>query len=216
MYSRILFFFISVALSFNVFADSVSGVAEFDSSSGELKIPCVKVKNLSSEINGLYFDVILKSNDENLVFQLSFAESEDSSLCDSVDNFAKFEDVDFSESANDDDSGNDDTENNSVSGLIRLRCEVRSDRSKVSVDGKGLTEGQYFTAISSGNNSAESSLQSTNFGEVEFDFDSAPDDIASGDAAIDAGFIQNNRVLATILNESGEVIASTEVNCIIE
>ena len=51
--------------------------------------------------------------------------------------------------------------------------------------------------------------------EVEFDFDSEPDDIAAGATAIAAGFIQGAppQVTGQILDTSGAVVVQATVTC---
>ncbi len=67
---------------------------------------------------------------------------------------------------------------------IRVKCEKRAHRSKVSVDGNDLAAGGYRAKIYSGSKRKSSPLQNTVGDEVELDFDSDPDDIAAGATAI--------------------------------
>jgi hypothetical protein len=101
----------------------------------------------------------------------------------------------------------------SASGSVRVRCERRSDRSKVSVDGNDLRAGSYSARVISGANAASSGLQATVGDEVEFDFDSAPDDIAAGATAIAPDFIQGGQVTGQILDAGGAVVAESTVPC---
>jgi hypothetical protein len=48
---------------------------------------------------------------------------------------------------------------------------------------------------------------------VEFDFDSAPDDIAAGATPIPATFIQNGEVMAKILDSAGRTVINDTVEC---
>jgi hypothetical protein len=100
-------------------------------------------------------------------------------------------------------------------GVVRVRCERRPDRSKVSVDGNNLSRGDYRARITSGANTATSGLQPTVGDEVEFDFDSEPDDIAAGATAIAVGFIQGapGQVTGQILDASGAVVVEATVTC---
>lgn len=115
--------------------------------------------------------------------------------------------------------GSDDSSSGgSETGELRLRCEIRiaQARSKISVDGKNLASGQYRARVRSGGNTAVSGLQASVGDEVEFDFDSDPDDIAEGATAIAADFIQtsaNPDVLAEILSAGGQVVLSQGGNC---
>src|SRR5262249_28403829 len=90
-------------------------------------------------------------------------------------------------------------------GVVLVRCERRSDRSKVSVDGNDLSAGSYSARISSGSNTAMSGLQPTVGDEVEFDFDSDRGDIAAGATPIAADFIQGSppQVTGQILDAGG-------------
>ena len=96
---------------------------------------------------------------------------------------------------------------------LRVRCEVRgTSRSKISVDGRNLASGNYWARVQSGVNTAVSGLRATIGDEVEFDFDSQPNDIAAGATAIARTFIRNGRVTAEILN-AGTVVRSATVAC---
>jgi hypothetical protein len=100
-------------------------------------------------------------------------------------------------------------------GIARVRCERRADRSKVSVDGNTLRSGTYSARIVSGANTAASGARSTVGDEVEFDFDSEPDEIAAGATPIGAGFIQGSppQVTGEILDAGGAVVAQATVTC---
>jgi hypothetical protein len=84
------------------------------------------------------------------------------------------------------------------------------------VDGKNLVVGNYSAMVTSGGNTATTGLQATIGDEVEFDFDSDPDDIAAGATAISATFIQassNPHVTAAILDMAGQTVVSAAGNC---
>lgn len=101
-------------------------------------------------------------------------------------------------------------------GAISVSCEKRPSRSKISVDGRNLPSGSYTARVTSGANSKVSPAQRTVGDEVEFDFDSNPNDIAAGATAILAGFIQVSAtpdVRGEILNASGAVVRTLGVNC---
>ena len=121
-------------------------------------------------------------------------------------------------SSGSDGSSSSDRSSGSRAGELRLRCEVRTSRarSKISVDGKNLASGQYQARVRSGGNTAMSGLRATVGDEVEFDFDSDPDDIAAGATAIAADFIQtsaNPDVVAEILSADGQVMLRQAGNC---
>ena len=99
---------------------------------------------------------------------------------------------------------------------LRVRCEVRgTSRSKISVDGRNLAAGSYRARVQSGSNTAVSGLQPTIGDEVEFDFDSQPNDIAAGATAIARNFNRNGRVTGEILTAGGAVVRSATVACLV-
>ena len=102
------------------------------------------------------------------------------------------------------------------SGTARVRCERRSNRSKISVDGNNLAAGSYQARVTSGGNTATAPGQSTVGDEVEFDFDSESDDIAAGATAISASFIQGTppQVTGQILDGTGAVVTEATVTCL--
>ncbi|MDH3687486.1 MAG: hypothetical protein OEP95_14735 [Myxococcales bacterium] len=99
--------------------------------------------------------------------------------------------------------------------LARVTCELRSDRSRASVNGQNLTSGSYSARITSGANVATSAPVATIGDEVEFDFDSEPDDIAAGATAIESNFVGGGTPAVTgeILDGDGAVVASATVTC---
>ena len=96
---------------------------------------------------------------------------------------------------------------------IRIRCEQRADRSKISVDAKDLTPGVYQALAMSGTNTAASDLANSVGDEVETDFNSDPNDIAQGAVSIPANFIQAGQVTGKILDADGATVISDTVNC---
>ena len=100
-------------------------------------------------------------------------------------------------------------------GDRRDHCERRADRSKISVNGKGLASGSYRARVTSGANTATAGPRSTVGDEVEFDFDSAPDDVAAGATAIAGTFVQGvpPRVAGTIETAAGAVVAEATATC---
>ena len=95
---------------------------------------------------------------------------------------------------------------------IRVTCEKRSDRSKVSVDGSNLVAGNYIAKIISGSNTKKSVPKATTGDEVEFDFDSDPGDVAAGATRISRGFIQG-QVTGQLINERGFTVAQATRTC---
>ena len=55
---------------------------------------------------------------------------------------------------------------------VRVRCEKRADRSKISVDGNDLAAGSYTATATSGASSVTAAAKNAVGDEVEFDFDS--------------------------------------------
>lgn len=100
-----------------------------------------------------------------------------------------------------------------VSGTIRVVCEQRSGRSKVSVDGNNLRAGTYQARISSGPNQARSAARPSIGDEVEFDFDSNPNDVAAGATSIANTFIQGGQVQGELLDVAGVPVATATVGC---
>ena len=100
-----------------------------------------------------------------------------------------------------------------ASAALRVRCEVRSDRSKASVDGSSLPAGNYSAQLTSGSNSAQTGLKPTIDGQVEFDFDSNKRDVRRGATEIAKNFIVNGQATGTLLDEGGHVVASKTVDC---
>ncbi|MDX2057720.1 MAG: hypothetical protein SFV24_07940 [Gemmatimonadales bacterium] len=97
---------------------------------------------------------------------------------------------------------------------VRLRCEVRSNRSKISVDGRNLrpATGTFSARAKSGASVATAGAKAAISGEAEFDFDSDPGDIAEGAVAIPAGFIVGS-VTGEILDGTGAVVATATASC---
>lgn len=83
---------------------------------------------------------------------------------------------------------------------MRITCELRSGRrSKISVDGYGLSGKYYARAYSGGVWTRPSRVQMANASrQVEFDFDSDPGDIREGATAIPYNFIKGGRVVGSI------------------
>jgi hypothetical protein len=101
---------------------------------------------------------------------------------------------------------------------IRLRCERRSNRSRISVDGRGLTPraGSFRARVTASGGTVTSGFRRAVAGEVEFDFDSDRGDIREGATRIPATFITARSgpdVVAKILNASGQVVATQGAEC---
>lgn len=87
---------------------------------------------------------------------------------------------------------------------VEVRCEKRSARSKASVDGSNLRRGQYRAVLKSGTHTARSPYDQTIGDEIQFDFDSNPNDVADGATAISANFIVDGRVRGYLVNTNNE------------
>jgi hypothetical protein len=108
-----------------------------------------------------------------------------------------------------------------VSGLaatLRVRCERRSSRSKISVDGNDLSprNGSFRARVRAAGGTVTSAAKRAVGDEVEFDFDSNRNDIAAGATRISATFIRARSgpdVIGQLLNAQGVVVASRGVEC---
>ena len=87
---------------------------------------------------------------------------------------------------------------------VKVSCEKRSNRSKVSVDGSDLAPGSYRAVARSGTATARTGFEAAAGDEAEFDFDSNPADIAEGATAIPARFIVDGRVRGYLVNAGGQ------------
>lgn len=96
---------------------------------------------------------------------------------------------------------------------IRVKCEKRATRSKISVDSKDLVPGLYRCQARSGSNQKTTPVVSSVGDEVECDFDSARADIVAGATAITANFIQNAQVTGKVIDADGFTVASDAVTC---
>jgi hypothetical protein len=90
-----------------------------------------------------------------------------------------------------------------TAGDVRVTCEKRANRSKVSVDGSSLNGGMYRAVTRSGDRTRRSDLQQAIGDEAQFDFDSNQNDIADGATPIPANFIVNGRAKGWIVNANG-------------
>lgn len=96
---------------------------------------------------------------------------------------------------------------------IRVTCEARPGRAKVSVDAKGLPAGSYSTAIVSGGNAAMAPAQAAVGGEAESDYDSNAGDIRAGATAIASTFIVGGSLTGKVVDASGNTVIADTVSC---
>lgn len=98
---------------------------------------------------------------------------------------------------------------------VAVKCEVRNGRSKASVDGSGV-RGRYIAKLRSGGVTVASKPKTADpiSREVEFDFDSNPNDIRAGATAIAPNFIKNAKVTGGIYGATtGALIAQAGATC---
>ena len=108
----------------------------------------------------------------------------------------------------------------SAIAAIRLRCERRANRSRISVDASGLSPatGRFRARVTAAGGTVTSPLQRAVGGQAEFDFDSNPNDISAGATPIPATFIRARSgpdVVARVLNAAGVVVATRSGECVI-
>ncbi len=100
-----------------------------------------------------------------------------------------------------------------AAATIRVNCEVRADRARISVDGKDLAAGRYGTVAVSGGHMASSPLLSAVAGAVETDYDSNPADIRAGAVAIPGTFVSGGSVTGKVVDASGNTVIADTVAC---
>jgi hypothetical protein len=105
-----------------------------------------------------------------------------------------------------------------LAATLRVRCEHRSGRSKISVDGNNLSprNAQFRARVRAAGGTVTSALKRAVGDEVEFDFDSDRGNIAAGATRIPANFIQHRSgadVIGILLNAQGNVVARQGVEC---
>ncbi|PKM13057.1 MAG: hypothetical protein CVV13_02930 [Gammaproteobacteria bacterium HGW-Gammaproteobacteria-3] len=196
-----------------VWADKIGGGPRADFRDDTLTIPCVKVQNSPEAFNEQFFDIVLERRGKSFNYELTQAVSEDQELCQSIADFAAFKDDDFDGDDNDNGNDDDDSDDGSSTPRVRLSCESRTNRSKISVEAKNLdADGSYSAIVTSGDNTVESQPQTSDDDEVEFDFDSNTND--EGATLISADFIQDNTVTAQIKDTAtGTVVLEADATC---
>ena len=105
---------------------------------------------------------------------------------------------------------------NAASGTLRVRCEVRSNRSKISVDGKKIKSTGSVTATVTNTDgiSITALAKPIVLKEAEFDFDSDDGDIAAGATSIPSDFIGLGTPRVTA--EIPELHLSKTVTCLVK
>jgi hypothetical protein len=102
-----------------------------------------------------------------------------------------------------------------LAATLRVTCERRSDRSKISVDANNVTprNGRFQARVRAAGGTVTSALKRAIGDEVEFDFDSNTE---LGATRIPANFIRARTgadVIGQLLNANGVVVASRGVEC---
>ena len=87
---------------------------------------------------------------------------------------------------------------------VDVRCEKRTNRSSASIDGKNLAGGFYRAVLKSGDKTRRSDFDQAIGHEVEFDFDSNPNDINLGATPNPANFIVNGQVRGYLVDQNGQ------------
>ena len=105
-----------------------------------------------------------------------------------------------------------------TAGSIRVRCEQRAGRSKISVDGSNLRplNGTFSARVTSANGTVTAPSKQAIGDQAEFDFDSDAGDIALGATRLAPTFIAARNgpdVVGEILDAGGRVVASLGVEC---
>lgn len=100
-----------------------------------------------------------------------------------------------------------------AAATIRVQCEVRPGRARISVDAKNLAPGRYMTSVLSGANAAASPMVASTGDEVQTDYDSNPADVAAGAVAISSGFIQGGMVIGKVVDTNGNTVITDAVAC---
>ncbi len=106
----------------------------------------------------------------------------------------------------------------SGNATVLVKCEVRSDRSKISVDGNDLATGSYQAVADLRRQRGDCSRAPDERRRGLFDFDSDDGDIAAGATAIASDFIQGTppQVTGAIVTLSGGIVAQATVDCVVE
>lgn len=220
----------TILLSQGAQADRVKGSAKADFTNNELAVPCVMIDGLGGSADGQFFDIILERRGNSFNYELSFAEPEDTAICEELANYAIFIDDDEEEEELDDDEddsddmADDDDQDDDSEDIANLfpSCEVRNTdsvqvRSKIKVKAKDLSSGDYYAIITSGDNLFTSETQSVSDDEVEFEFDSDEDDVLEGADSVDASFIQGETVTADLVDAAtDEILLSETVSCLVK
>jgi hypothetical protein len=209
-------------------ADRIGGAPRVDFSSGELVIPCVKVRNSrdNDSLEGRYFDVRMERRGNFFNYELTEAVAENLDVCRRIAALAAWEDDDFDDSDDRDDYGGFSRTNPDGDGKVTrlfVGCEIDDDddddddddrESKIEVKVKNLAPGNYRARVTSGGVSVVSLEKGASRSETEFKFKSETDD--NDKTLIATDFIQDRVVTGEILDANGLVVLSANAICKID
>lgn len=100
-----------------------------------------------------------------------------------------------------------------AAATLRVTCEARPGRAKISIDAQGLAPGRYSTQAVSGGNMAASPVQAAVGDELETDYDSNAADVRAGAVAIPSTFIQGGSVTGKVMDAGGNTVIADTVAC---
>ena len=82
---------------------------------------------------------------------------------------------------------------------VDVKCEVRSGRSKISVDGAGYGAGLYRSSVKSGTATVWSKVfKRPAAGEVQYDYDTNPADVRAGATYVPPTYIKGRTVYGNL------------------
>ena len=102
----------------------------------------------------------------------------------------------------------------------RVRCRVKTARTQISVDGRGLNAGMYTATVDSSTAAGDVVTSATAIQvmppakEAEFDFDSKPVNIAAGATALSRNFVTLPGSVSWQLLKDGVAILSGTQTCV--
>ncbi|MES2603391.1 MAG: hypothetical protein V4603_00540 [Pseudomonadota bacterium] len=182
----------------NKVSDRVSGSPKANFNTDELTIPCVRIESLSAETEGAFYDIVLKRRGKSFNYELTAADAEDPVQCQRIADFADFEEDEEDEPE------------------LLAQCAATATRSKVAVQSKELEAGDYYAIVTSGDNTIESEVKTTDEGELEFDFDSDSAAVIAGAEAIEDDFITDDEVTVELFSEADddEALLTATATCL--
>lgn len=204
-------------------ADSITGTAKADFNNDEIQVPCVQIEGYGEELDGQYFDIIMKRRGASFNYELVLAELEDTAMCEDIANYAIFVDDDADDDSveddddadnGDDSSDDDDTSDDDDSDDGTTDPEPAPD---ISFNAETFDYGEF--AVDGGSTSTQS-LNIINTGDADLSIAAVelagtnPDDyritIDTGESTILAG---ERRTIAIVFDpsETGERTAVVKI-----